>query len=189
MSIVFLRLEWMSAHWIHLCSGLVPLGFELVMWERTALKLFICFLFYIKHTVFPSSNSVEEIPTSKTTYCPKRSPQLSRSGPQGLTHCALASLPPSTNISNSGDIRTSFLFGQPVAKNQIKKCGLPLSGYGMQHETHSERLGAPRAGDRQGLRNLFSHPLGWERPCSLFRCFPLTRPAVPSALSVSGPNT
>lgn len=119
MRIVFLRLEWMSAHWIHLYLGLVPLGFELVMWERTALKSFICFLLYIKHTMFPSSNSVEEIPTSKTTYCPKWSPQLSPPG-NGLTHWALARLPPSTNILNSGDIRISFLFGQPVAKNQIK---------------------------------------------------------------------
>lgn len=99
--------------------GLMALVFESVMWERNALKSFIYFLLYIKHAMFPSSNFVEEIPTSKQHIVQSGHP----SSPLRVTvadSLSTGKTPPSTNILNSGDVRTSFLFGQPVAKKQMK---------------------------------------------------------------------
>lgn len=87
--------------------------------------------------MFPGSNVIKEILTSKITYCPKwlLSLILLVDGWR-LTHCVLAKLAPSTNSLNSVQFRMCFLFGQAVAKNQMKAV---VSGYSFQEGLHCGR--------------------------------------------------
>lgn len=158
------------------CLGLMALVFELVMWERNALKSFIYFLLYMKHAMFPSSNFAEEIPASKQHIVQSGHP----SSPLRLTvvdSLSTGKTPPSTNILNSGDIRTGFLFGQPVAETQVKPVVCLSLDLVCSRELAGREWRCSLCGDSQnsGIPSVLPEPSQWRRAKCCFPRFPLVR--------------
>lgn len=159
----------MSAHWIHLVLGFDGFGFRIGHVGEECLEIiYLLSALYIKHAMFPSSNFVEEIPTSKQHIVQSGHP----SSPLRLTvadSLSTGKTPPSTNILNSGDIRTGFLFGQPVAETQMETVVCLSLGLVCSRELAVREFRCSLCGDSQnsGIPSVLQEPSWWQRA----KCF------------------